>query len=158
MPTETVKCRQCSGPTILDSQEVQAGINHGLIENHGPVPGGFSNVRMLFWTCPNCQQDAISQASNPVPVELQMATINARRLRLEKAGKDRLASVDRAVSSQMNEYDRRHYPRFYSWLLDRDAETAKAAGAWQGPPAEYGARVGIPVETSEETAWLPRKQ
>ena len=142
---ELVRCRSCAESTPFEPNELYPAIKSGRVIDSGHIPGGNGFVqgpRILSWTCAACQraEDALA-----LPVELQCARITEGRKRLELAGKDRASAIDRAVTSQMDEDERRRFPSFYHWRRVREAE---ALNAWQPPkpdPWAPGPTFGQPI-------------
>ena len=134
---EAVKCRSCANSTPFDPTSLYEAIKSGEVTDGGTIGGGmgWSGVRCLAWTCPECRAAFKKLAGQPMPVELQLARIRAGQHRLEAAGKARINAIDGAVNSQMDEDERRRFPAFYHWLRERDHMAALAVGAWQ-PPVE----------------------
>jgi len=137
---EQVKCRSCSGLTPFEHNELSEGIKSGRIADQGRMPGNLGQGdRILSWTCDGCLK---IESSIVLPLELQLVRIAEGRKRLEAAGKDRATAIDRAVTSQMDEDERRRFPGFYHWRRVREAE---ALGAWQPPkPDTWAIPAGLP--------------
>jgi hypothetical protein len=135
--SESVKCRSCANVTPFDPTPLYEAIKAGEVTDGGTIGGGmgWSGVRCLAWTCPECRLAFKKLAGQPIPIEYQMARIRAGQQRLEAAGKARINAIDGAVNSQMNEDERHRFPAFYHWLRERDHLAALAVGAWR-PPVE----------------------
>lgn len=107
-----VKC-SCGRVFDVEYDTATKEIKAGRIQDNGYAADriGMSG-HLLTGDCPTCRRTA---AQSVVAIGLQLARINEGRKRLEAAGKSRTEAIAAAVTSQMDEDERRRFPEFYFW-------------------------------------------